>query len=61
MVEFTFNLTDDAFNRLAELKEQETEPEYRNMTFNEYAAEILEQVIWTRYTNLRQSITDLPF
>lgn len=61
MVEFNFYLTEDTFNKLADLKEQETDPEFRSMTFNEYARAILETEIWTRHRHLLPDEADLPF
>ena len=37
MTEFSFYLSDEYFDKLADLKEQETDPERRAMTFNDYA------------------------
>lgn len=62
MTEFRFYLTDDTFNKLATLKEQETDPEVKDMTFNEYARALLEMTIWTKYKNRKQTTAaELPF
>ena len=45
----SITLTDEYFEKLAVLKEQEQDPVIRGMTFQQYAQELLERAIWTRY------------
>lgn len=59
MTEISFYLPDEYFEKLADLKEQETDPDCRSLTYNEYARELLEQVIWMRHK--RTTPDELPF
>lgn len=59
MVEFNFYLTDETFEKLADLKEQETDPAYKTMSMNDYAAEMLDIVIWSRHRAI--AAEELPF
>ena len=62
MIKFNFYLTEEYFDKLAAVKEAETDPEYKNMTFNEYARELLENAIFSKHYNLKkQGGGDLPF
>jgi hypothetical protein len=53
MVELHFYLSEEDFGKLADLRDQELNPELRGMTFNDYARGLLEAAIRTQYINSR--------